>query len=332
MKKNLLLICGGGGSEHAVSLKSSTYMKSKIDSEKYNIIDIEISKNFEWLYINNKDSEKVTLDFNGNLLLKNNTKIKIHVVVPCIHGYPGETGDLQSYLQMTGIPFFGSNAEANKICFNKITTKLWLDKLNIATTPFLIVCDKSRDTLEQAKAFYSTHGPLFIKASNQGSSVGCYPVKDMNELSELMTKAFEFSDFVLLEKEISGRELEVSAFEYQDKVHTTAPGEIRCPSHFYSFEEKYNDISHTETDIIAKDITQEQMSQIQSMSQKAFSSLKLRHLARIDFFLTDDGEVLINEINTMPGHTDISMFPKMMESTGVVYKDFLAEHLNSLTK
>lgn len=326
MKKNLLLIYGGGSTEHDVSIVSAEYLRTQINKEIYTIIDIEINKDFEWIH----EGKKLSLDFNGDLILADKSHLKIDIVVPCIHGYPGETGDLQSYLEMIGIPYFGCSSESNKICFNKIITKLWLDKVGIETTPFLALTDNSTDSLAKVESFFEEYGSLFVKASNQGSSVGCYPLHKKDLIQETINSAFSLSDFVLVEQELTGRELEVSTFEYQGKVHATNPGEIICPSKFYSFEEKYKDSSDTKTFVEAQDLTDEQKSAINEMAVSAFKTLKLKDLSRIDFFLTSSGHILINEINTMPGMTPISMFPKMMENYGIKFSDYMTERLGQL--
>jgi D-alanine-D-alanine ligase len=326
VKKNLLLIFGGGSSEHDVSIISADFLRSQINHNIFNIIDIEINKNFEWIH----KGEKLVFDTNGNITLSDKTIIKVDSVVPCIHGYPGETGDLQSLLEMTNIPYFGNTSESSKICFNKIITKLWLDKVGIETTPFLALTDSSKESLEKVDSFFDEYGSLFVKASNQGSSVGCYPLHDKKLIKEILEKAFELSDYVLVEQELKGRELEVSVFDYQGKVHATAPGEIICPSKFYSFDEKYKESSDTKTYVEAKDLSEIQISTIKKMAISAFKTLKLKDLARIDFFLTDSGFILINEINTFPGMTPISMFPKMMENYGIKFSDYIAERLTQL--
>lgn len=323
MKKNLLLIYGGGGTEHEVSIISANYLKTQIDNSKYNIVDVEINHEGIWKHY----SDTVEINFNGDFVVNGKVVFKVDIVIPCLHGFPGETGDLQSYLEMIKIPYIGCNSETSKNCFNKITTKLWLDSHQVQTTPFMAINSASEDELKKVTQFYQTHGELFIKASNQGSSVGCFPLKDEAEISDTVVAALALSPYVVVEKNIEGRELEVSVFSYNDKVHATVPGEIICPNKFYSYDEKYADNSDTKTMIEAADLSQEQIDEIHNMAIKAYEVLKLRHLSRIDFFLTKSGEIFINEINTFPGMTPISMFPKMMENYGVKFKDFLDQVL-----
>lgn len=328
MKSNILLLSGGGSTEHDVSLVSAGYIKSNIDKNEFNLIEVEIGKDF---IFRDKEGKEVELDFHKNLKTQNEV-IPIRAVIPCIHGFPGETGDLQSYLEMMGLDYLGSDSEASRICFNKITTKLWLERLGTRNTPFMLCTDNSSESIEKAKKFFDTHGGIFIKASNQGSSVGCYPVSKKEDVEKYLNEAFNYSPFVLVEKTVNARELEVSVFEFDGKIHVTVPGEIIVPSKFYSYEEKYDSKSHTITEVVAKDLTQIQIDEIKQMAFDSFKFLKLRHLSRIDFFLCDSGEIYLNEINTFPGMTPISMFPKMMENYGIKFSDFLNQNLKKMTE
>lgn len=331
MKKNLLLLAGGGSSEHEISLKSAEYLKQQIDSEAFNIYYVVIDSNFMW---NEEKYGDCQLNQNQHLSFasEENSPIKIDCVLPCIHGYPGETGDIQSYLELINIPYLGTNSEASKICFNKVSTKLWLENYSIATTPFTFIDEVSSENLNIAQEFFKVHKEVFIKASNQGSSVGCYHCNNADELESLLEKAFQFSHYVLIEKKIIGRELEVAV--YQDlngKIRASWPGEILTNGNFYDYEEKYSTTSTTKVDVKAK-LSNELVSQIQSTAIRAFKKLNLSDIARIDFFLTQEGLLYINEINTFPGHTDISLFPKMVEGSGDKYSTILNQILRSLCK
>lgn len=324
MKKNLLLIYGGGSTEHEVSIISAQYLKSQIDDKKYNIVEVEITHDGTWKHY----SDTVEINFQKELVVNGKPLFELDIVIPCLHGFPGETGDLQSFLEMIGIAYIGCNSETSKLCFNKISTKLWLEAYDIATTPFLAINSASGEELLKVEEFQKIHSELFIKASNQGSSVGCFPLKEASEIADTVVAALALSPYVVVEKSIEGRELEVSVFSYNNEVHATVPGEIVCPTKFYSYEEKYADKSDTKTMIEAENITPAQVEKIKEMAIKAYHVLKLRHLSRIDFFLTNQGEIYINEINTFPGMTPISMFPKMMENYGVQFKDFLSQTID----
>jgi D-alanine-D-alanine ligase len=314
--KYVLLLCGGGSTEHDVSLVSVKHIKDCLSTlPNVKLTTVEIHKSGEWI---DEAGNKFTLE-----------PKKFDVAIPCIHGYPGETGDIQSYFEMIGLPYLGCNSETSKMCFNKITTKLWATALGVANTPYFFLSDLSEENLQRAKGFHALHGDVVIKASNQGSSVGCYLVEKNVDPIETIKKAFSFSPFVLIEKRMHPREIEVSVYEYDGELKISYPGEIVCPSKFYSYEEKYSQASLTTTDTKAKNLTPEMVKTITEYSAKLFHGLKLRHLSRIDFFL-DGNDIYLNEINTFPGLTPISMFPKMMEANGHSFKDFLSQHINNL--
>jgi D-alanine-D-alanine ligase len=328
--KNILLLCGGGGSEHEVSLVSVKNIQENLKGiSNLNVMTIEIDKSGNWV---NENHKKFILDSKGYLRSfeqDGNAGLKIDFAIPCIHGYPGETGDIQSYFEMIHLPYLGCNSETSKLCFNKISTKLWASALGVANTPYIFLSNKTKLILTKVLDFQKQHGDLVVKASNQGSSVGCYLVAQGQNLEATIDQAFKLSPFVLVEKRMHPRELEVSVYEFDGQVHVSFPGEIICPSNFYSYEEKYSKGSQTTTETKAQNLTPEIIELITDYSTKLFYGLKLRHLSRIDYFL-DDGEVYLNEINTFPGLTPISMFPKMMEANGHSFQKFLEQQINTL--
>lgn len=326
--KNVLLVYGGGGTEHEVSLVSSNRLKNSLETFKgeYTTLSVEIGKDGIWRAHGTPGEINSKQEF-----VFGDKKFKVDIVVPCIHGYPGETGDLQSYLELLKIPYIGCGSEASKLAFNKVSTKLWFDALGIPNTPYIFIHEITAESINQVKQFLSQHKKVFVKASSQGSSVGVYPLEEQSQTEEILKKAFTYSDFVLIEKGLVARELEISAYEYQGKLHVSYPGEIICPSKFYSYEEKYSQQSETQTHIKADGLTDQVVQEIQRYAIKAFRGLKLRHLSRIDFFL-DGNQIYLNEINTFPGLTPISMFPKMLEANGHNFDEFLREALNHSIK
>lgn len=323
--KNVLVLCGGGGSEHDVSLISAKYFLDclkAIEGISTHYLCIEHDKRRT-----NQLGQDCELRKAGEIFNRETGEtIRLDYVIPCIHGPPGENGQIQSVFELMGLPYLGATPEGSMLCFNKVSTKIWLDRCQIATAPYIFMTDPKSNGPE-SDAFFETHQDVFVKASHQGSSVGCYHVTKKADLGLRIKEAFELSPYVLIEKTLKGRELEVAVFEYQGALHATTPGEIDCPSGFYSFEEKYQKESKTKTLTTAPDLSKEIISQIKETALKAFRLLKLKDMARVDFFLTDAGEIYINEINTMPGHTPISMFPLMVENSGIKYKDFLKDRI-----
>lgn len=330
MKKNILLLCGGGGTEHEVSLVSSKYIEKNLnDIGLYNVIKVEIGKDKIFRILNSDGSYGEIVEMNFKRQLVGASSIDIHIVVPCIHGPPGETGEIQTFFELIGLPYVGCGPEASLISFNKVSSKLWYNALDIPNTPFEFL--SSMEDKKRAHDLFDRYGKVFVKAASQGSSVGCYQIFKKEELDNALVQAFSYSSYVLVEKMVNARELEISTYEYDGTIFTTVPGEINCPSKFYSYEEKYNPNSKTTTEIVAPSLPSSAVEQMRTYALKAFTHLKLRHLSRIDFFYTDEGEIFLNEINTFPGMTPISMFPKMMENNGhsfnKFFKDIIAKNI-----
>lgn len=322
MKKNILLLSGGGGAEHEVSLVTADFIETQLNTEKFTPVKVVLEKDLSWKY----QGKNVQLTWQKKLV-GDGVEIDIHAVIPWIHGYPAETGHVTAFFDLIGLPYLGCETEGHMISFNKVLTKLWCAKLGIDCTEFDVIT--SMDELPKAQTFFNNYGSAFLKASNQGSSVGCYPVRREEELEPRLRDAFGYSNFVVIERLVDVRELEISVFDYQGKTHATKPCEIICPDKFYSYDEKYSKGSHTTVNLVA-DLSEDIMERIRSMALSAYKGMKLRHLSRMDFFIEGKDRILLNEINTYPGMTPISMFPKMMENYGVKLTDFLDFHLNKL--
>lgn len=322
-KCNVIIICGGGSDEHDISLVSANYIQSQLTKfSDINMIKVTLDSSGNFT-----EESGQSVSFNNQRQLINNQTnefTKVDFVIPCIHGFPGETGDIQSFLTLNNLPFLGSDAEASIHCFNKATAKQWFSALGIPNTPYLFLTEYNNESVNQVEEALNNWGSVFIKATNQGSSVGCYKVDSKEGISEKLKLAFSFSSYVLVEKTITARELEVAAYEYNGEIIITRPGEIICDKNtFYDFDEKYSANSKASTNVVAKNLDSETLIKIVEFSSKAFKGMKLRHLSRIDFFLTDNNEILLNEINTFPGMTPISMFPKMLNNNGHDFGEFL---------
>jgi D-alanine-D-alanine ligase len=320
-KSQVLLLCGGDSSEHEVSLLSAAYLLEQLQkTPTIEVCQVEIKAGL-WLL----DGQPVNLDMNKKCLVREGFEQPIDYIVPCVHGYPGETGDLQSMFELAGIPYLGCSSEASKNSFNKITSKLWYDALDIPNTPYLFLSELSEASLQKAYQAFDRWGKVFVKAACQGSSVGCYSVTNRDQLELAIENAFQYSDQVLIEKSVSPRELEIAAYEFAGELFISKPGEVIAPDGvFYNYEEKYSDQSHSHTEVEASNLTDSQLRAIERYSRRVFTQMKLKDLSRIDFFLTEDGSLYLNEVNTFPGMTPISMFPKMLENNGHQISQFLA--------
>lgn len=319
----ILLLCGGGSAEHEVSLISANFLQQQLKlTPEFSVVRVTMEKD-GW-YTN--EGKLVYLDTNSGTLNTEQESIKLDFVVPCIHGYPGETGDIQSMLELSGIPYLGCGPEASTNSFNKITSKLWYDALGIPNTPYIFLSENNQQSFESSTQALEKWGTVFVKAARQGSSVGCYKVSEQAQLQKALDDAFSYSDQVLVEQAVKPRELEVAAYQLNGELFITKPGEIKAPEDaFYTYEEKYSEASHSTTDVEATNLTEEQQETIRTSSEKVFTQMRLRHLSRIDFFLTPDGKIYLNEVNTFPGMTPISMFPKMLEHNGHKFSEFLAD-------
>lgn len=320
---NTLLICGGGGSEHEVSLRTADFIQHRLaEVPDIALTRVEMDANGR---LTGSGGEVFQLRQDRQLYREDGKAQPVHYVIPSIHGYPGETGDLQSQLDLFGIPYYGCGPEASKICFNKITTKLWLSALGVDNTPYQFLCSSEAEETAKAAMALQEWGQVFVKASNQGSSVGCYKVSSTEELERALDEAFRYSPYVLVEKCLRVRELEVAVYPYDGELVITPPGEV-CPPEdaFYSYEEKYNDASRAVTHVEAQGLSDAQLGWIREASRRAFIGLQLKDLSRIDFFLTEEGDIYLNEVNTFPGMTSISMFPKMMENAGHDFSHYLS--------
>lgn len=323
----ILLLCGGGSSEHEVSIVSADFLQSQLElTPGFTVLRVEM-KEQGWF---TQDGDLAYLDTNTGTLNTSNSSAKLDFVVPCIHGFPGETGDIQSMLELSGIPYLGCGPEASTNSFNKITSKLWYDALGVPNTPYIFLSENNAEAYQRSVDALEQWGSVFVKAARQGSSVGCYKVTEESLLQQALNDAFSYSDQVLVEKAVKPRELEVAAYEFEGKLYISKPGEVKAPEDaFYSYEEKYSADSHSTTDVEAKDLTNEQIEIILASSEKVFTQMRLRHLSRIDFFLTPEGEIYLNEVNTFPGMTPISMFPKMVEHDGTPFAKFLENCVKS---
>jgi D-alanine-D-alanine ligase len=324
-KKTIAVLYGGGGSEHEISLVSGKYICQSVDSSCYEVLPVIREKNGNF-YVN---GDEVSFSKKG-LLNKGDFKA-IDLAIIWFHGHPGETGHIQGLFDLLQIPYVGCGLEAMQRCWNKINTKLWLEKLNVPVVPYVFLSEFNEIELAKVHTFRAKHPKIFIKASSQGSSVGCFEVKDQDDVEALIKEAFKFSDYVLVEKYVKAREIEFSAFNYQNELKVEGPGEINCDVGFYSYEEKYSDKSKAVVKTEVSDISPKTIEKLKTQIKQMFKQLGLKDFSRFDFFYLNDQEIYLNEINTIPGCTPISIFPKLIVQSGIPFPKFLNDLIkNSL--
>lgn len=323
----IAVIYGGISTEHDVSIKSAKNVINNIDTNKYDVTPILIAKDGSW-YKNGK-------------LLKNIIEElkKVDVVFPILHGKFGEDGTVQGMLEMHKIPYVGCNVLASSICMDKIYTKIILDKAKIKQANYIYIKDENiyvDDEFEELElendrivelVEKKLGYPVFIKPSRSGSSIGIKKARNAQELIAGIQKAAEFDSKILVEKYIDGRELECAILNGK----AIEVGEIVPGDDFYSYEAKYN--NKESMVIVPAEIKTEIRNKIKYLAEKAFKVVDGTGLARIDFFLEDKtDELYINEINTMPGFTEISMYPKLCEAGNINYKDLISNLIESAVK
>ena len=234
---DILLICGGGGSEHDISLLSADFFVEHLKSiENAQFHRVEITPEGDWL----KEKGESCLLQRGGILSCSAGEYSLDFAIPCIHGSPGEDGRIQALFELIGLPYLGSGPEASLLAFDKISTKLWAEALGIPTTPFAFIEDTSASAMSTATTCWKRWGEVFVKPSRQGSSVGMAQVFERGELKEKIHQAFQYSPTVLIERSMKGRELELAVYQYKGKLHVSAPGEILCSDGFYDYRQKYS--------------------------------------------------------------------------------------------
>ncbi len=312
------MLFGGKGVEHSVSVTSGKFVLSLLDSEIYDIIPIFIDRSGEWLWEKGKRRVRVTPCRKNTAggIAKRGRFIRLDAVFPVLHGDFGEDGRIQGLLETLGLPFVGCDTSAGALCADKDFTKAVVHSMGVPTLPW---CSLSTHFGEDfCKTCLDTLGlPLFIKPSRLGSSIGAGTAATPEELSLRVGIASEIGGGrVLAEKYLKNpKELECAFLELGGKKYISKPGEIKLAQGFYSFDEKYSESSSAQVSESA-DIDEESAKKLCAYAERICAALGVKGLARVDFFLSD-GELYFNEINTMPGMTETSLYPKLAQSLGI---------------
>lgn len=333
------ILCGGRSAEHEISLLSAKSVLDAIDKNKYEITLIGINKSGEWFLhpdvnhslaeANNPKrihlqagQENVTLvaKENGNPLVSlsgNTINQTVDVIFPILHGTFGEDGTIQGLLKLANIPFVGASVLSSAIAMDKDVMKRLFREADIPTAKFLTFTSRHRNTINFEQIEQTLGLPFFIKPANLGSSVGVAKVKSKAEFYEKVDFAFQYDHKILIEEYIQGREIECSVLGNEDPI-VSLPGEVIPQHEFYSYEAKYLDENGALFEIPVQ-LPEAQINDIQRLAIKAYQVLCCEGMARVDLFLQKDGKVFLNELNTIPGFTKISMYPKMWAASGIPY-------------
>jgi len=324
-KKIVAVIFGGRSAEHEVSLRSAENVINSINQEKYEIVKIKIDKEGCWhigdrcviLSQNYGQHQLIALD-NGEMLTK------IDVLYPVLHGPYGEDGSVQGLAKLAGLPCVGPGILASAVGMDKDVAKRLLRDAGISVAQFVTLRKSKSHEIDYNSIAQLLGNELFVKPANMGSSVGVSFSNSEPDFTKALEEAFLYDDKIIVEEKISGREIECAVLG-NDNPKASIPGEIVPKKSFYSYESKYLDENDARLDIPAI-LSEEQILKVQEIAIKTYQCLECKGMARVDMFLTEKGELIINEINTLPGFTKISLYPALWEYSGIPQSQ-LVDHL-----
>lgn len=346
-KINVCILFGGISPEHEVSLRSAESVLNNMDTEKYNIFPVGITKQGQWILFGGTDySELPTGQWQTNpdncravlspvrgdglLCFAGDTVSRqpVDVVFPVLHGENGEDGAMQGLLQMAGIPYVGSHVSASAVAMDKTLTKLVMDNEGITQAAWLLVrnsdLQKNMDEIT-ANVEMKFSYPVFVKPAGTGSSVGVSKAADREQLKQALIKAGQYDEKILVEEFIDGHEVEIAVLGNDSPVASVV-GEIDSGAEFYDYDAKY--VTDTSVAYIPARIDEAVAEELREKAVRVYRAIGCRGLSRVDFFVTrKDGKVVFNEINTIPGFTSISMYPKLFVASGIPYGELVDQLL-----
>lgn len=331
-KLRVAILFGGKSAEHEVSLQSARNVAKALDPKKYEAVLIGINKKGEWLppAVSEKYLAAATPVAERSSLqgkakermlptLHESNNQRIDVVFPILHGPFGEDGTVQGLLKLADVPFVGAGVLGSAVGMDKDVMKRLLRDARIPIAKFLVVHAHEKIRFPDAKKKLGL--PMFVKPANLGSSVGVSKVRSDAEFKKALKHAFEFDTKVLVEEFIDGREIECSVLGNEHPI-ASVPGELVIKSEFYSYEAKYLDPDAMVPQIPAN-LSKALTKKVQELAVATYKALSCEGMGRVDCFVTKNGSVLVNEINTIPGFTSISMYPKMWEASGLPYSKLI---------
>jgi len=325
-KKKIALIFGGRSAEHEISIISARSVFDELNKGKnYEIVSIYIDKEGFWRIVSSPYAEE---EFNkkGHSFLPWGSKDEIFdadIYFPLLHGPYGEDGSIQGLLEMADVPYVGAGIMGSSLGINKIKTKEILSFHGIPVVDWISLreidwIERKEEILKKCKKLPP---PLFVKPSNLGSSIGVTKVKDYSELPYAIEKALEWDRAIIVEKGVNAREIECSVLG-NEKPIASVPGEVIPYREFYDYKDKY--IEGKTKFLIPADVSEKEKEEFQSLAIRAFLALECFGMARVDFLMDKETkEIYVNEINTIPGFTSISMYPKLWEASGISYSKLL---------
>lgn len=334
--KKIVLIFGGKSNEHDISIKSCECIYKNLDKKKYEITLIYIDKKGTWFYSNNIKLEELIKINNIVVYLRN-----FDLVFPVLHGKYGEDGTIQGFFEMFNINYVGCNVLSSSLCMDKIYAKILFEKAGIPTARYEQIKYINDKYIYVDKNFYETQVdednlllilennigfPMYIKPSRSGSSIGITKVCTKEDIKNAILLASKSDNKIIFEEEIVGREIEIGILKNNDEVRISSIGEVINDNSFYDYKSKYKN-KKVNTRIVT-DLSDYSINKIKKLALRALNSVDGYNFARIDFFITDE-KIYINEINTIPGFTKTSMFPKLFANSGIRYSEILDIIINA---
>ncbi len=339
-QKNIAIIFGGRSSEHEVSIQSAKNIFAALDQSRYTASLLGISKQGTWFAFTSEQLQSLTeitdakmgshnpiTLFSENskgciLDLKTFKKTNVDCAFPIVHGTNGEDGTLQGFFKTLNIPFVGCGILGSAICMDKEYMKIVMSFAGIKNSKFMVLHKHKKPSYDEIVKNLGT--PFFIKPANAGSSVGVHKVKNATDFQKQIQDAFQYDHKIIAEEFIDGREIECSVKGLQSQPQAAMPGELVVKHEFYSYEAKYIDANGAEIIIPAK-LTAEQIENVRQLAVQTYEALNCDGMARVDFFMKKDGSLIVNEVNTLPGFTKISMYPMMWKAKGLEYSALITE-------
>ncbi|MDB5165817.1 MAG: ddl, D-alanyl-alanine synthetase D-alanine-D-alanine ligase [Candidatus Saccharibacteria bacterium] len=329
-RPTVLLLFGGESSEHEVSISSARNVYAALDDTKFDVVLCFIDKQGKWhlltdlgMTISTHDAPQLVPALGSAcfMTVPASHMIKPDVILPVLHGKNGEDGSVQGLAQLLHIPIVGCDMTASAICMDKLATKQILAANDILIVDFE-VHRQGEPKPDFAVLSAKLGNSLFVKPARAGSSVGVSKVTSETELDRALNIAHQHDTVVLIERGIMGREIEVAVLGNPPKHQASRPGEIMADGEFYSYDSKYSSTSGS-TVTIPAEMNDETEQRIRDLALRVYALLGCKGLARVDFFLLDDGTVYLNEVNTIPGFTNISMYPKLWRQAGLGYPELI---------
>jgi D-alanine-D-alanine ligase len=331
-KIKVAILYGGRSVEHGVSINSARNIFENIDRKKYDPIAIGITTKGQWFITKEVDKaihkgEPLAIFLNASnpylLLPKSGKKIKVDIIFPVLHGTDGEDGSIQGLIKALDIPMVGTSVLGSSLSMNKIVSKRALHNAGLPVTKFVTYTYEQKDKIRFNTIAKELGVPFMVKAANLGSSVGVSKVNNQKDFKRAVEEAFKYDHEMLAESYVTGREIECAILgNYPPEA--SLPGEVIISKdyEFYTFDAKYVDPNAVKIDIPAN-LPKGIVEKIRKDSVKAFEALHCKDFARVDLFLDAQGEIYINEINTIPGFTNSSMFPVMWKERGISFKKLI---------